>query len=126
MFQLQAACAIILRSEGQHRPISAEPEISACAGFAADALLATALDEVAWLTNLRGSDVDYNPVFTSYFLLTAQAATLYVAGSKANPNPEMHPFDACATPFSSVQVCCATCVPTQHRRQLDWVSEFSA
>ena len=32
----------------------------------AGALLVTMLDEVAWLFNLRGGDVAYNPVFTSY------------------------------------------------------------
>ena len=38
--------------------------------------MVTALDEVAWLLNLRGSDVDYNPVFLSYVLLTSRSATL--------------------------------------------------
>ena len=33
-----------------------------------EALLVTALDDVAWLTNLRGTDIDYNPVFFSYLL----------------------------------------------------------
>lgn len=37
----------------------------------AQALLVTALDEVAWLTNLRGSDVDFNPVFLAYAMVTA-------------------------------------------------------
>ena len=30
----------------------------------------TALDEIAWLFNLRGSDIDFNPVFFSYALVT--------------------------------------------------------
>ncbi len=42
----------------------------------------TALDEIAWLLNLRGSDISYNPVFVSYFLLTEEAATLYVDSAK--------------------------------------------
>lgn len=33
-----------------------------------EALLVTALDDVAWMTNLRGTDIDYNPVFFSYLL----------------------------------------------------------
>ena len=41
-------------------------------------MLVTMLDEVAWLTNLRGSDVDYNPVLVSYMLVTADKATLFV------------------------------------------------
>lgn len=43
----------------------------------------TALDEVAWFLNLRGSDVSYNPVFLSYVLLTRDDATLYVDQQKA-------------------------------------------
>ncbi len=36
----------------------------------ADVLVATALDEVAWLLNLRGSDIEYNPVFFAYVIVT--------------------------------------------------------
>ena len=53
----------------------------------ADALLVTALDEVAWFLNLRGSDVSYNPVFLSYVLLTKDDATLYVDQQKARTSP---------------------------------------
>ena len=48
----------------------------------AGALLVTALDETAWLLNLRGSDISYNPVFVSYVILTLDKATLYVEESK--------------------------------------------
>ena len=48
----------------------------------AGALLVTALDEIAWLLNLRGSDISYNPVFVSYVILTFDSATLYVDKSK--------------------------------------------
>ncbi|XP_061726966.1 xaa-Pro aminopeptidase ApepP-like [Cydia pomonella] len=43
----------------------------------AAALVVTALDEVAYTLNLRGSDIDYNPVFFSYFVLTANTADLF-------------------------------------------------
>ena len=33
-----------------------------------EALLVTTLDDIAWFTNLRGTDIDYNPVFFSYLL----------------------------------------------------------
>ena len=46
----------------------------------------TALDEIAWLLNLRGSDISYNPVFVSYVLLTLDKATLYVEESKVGHN----------------------------------------
>jgi Xaa-Pro aminopeptidase len=42
------------------------------------------LDEVAWTLNLRGSDIDYNPVFVSYLLITADSATLYINPAKVN------------------------------------------
>lgn len=44
----------------------------------ADAFLTTALDEIAWLLNLRGNDVKNTPVFLSYFLLTKSRAALCV------------------------------------------------
>mgnify|MGYP002622289787 CR=1 FL=1 len=48
----------------------------------AQALLISMLDEVAWTLNLRGSDIEYNPVFVSYLLVTDQSATLYVEPCK--------------------------------------------
>ena len=49
----------------------------------ADVLLVTMLDEVAWLLNLRGSDVECNPVFLSYVLVPLDGpARLYVDGAK--------------------------------------------
>lgn len=44
----------------------------------ADALLMTALDEIAWLLNLRGNDVRNTPVFLAYMLLTGKDAVLCV------------------------------------------------
>ena len=43
----------------------------------ADQLLVTALDEIAWLFNLRGGDVAYTPVFLSYLLLTKEQIMLF-------------------------------------------------
>lgn len=40
------------------------------------------LDEIAWLFNLRGNDIPYNPVFFSYAAITPTAATLYVNATK--------------------------------------------
>ncbi|RDW89420.1 putative aminopeptidase P [Coleophoma cylindrospora] len=40
------------------------------------------LDEIAWLFNLRGNDIPYNPVFFSYAAITPTTATLYVDISK--------------------------------------------
>ena len=40
------------------------------------------VDDVAWLTNLRGSDVEYNPVFLAHLLLDATAGRLFVDATK--------------------------------------------
>lgn len=42
------------------------------------------VDDVAWLLNLRGADVDYNPVFMAHLLLDAQSATLFVGAGKVD------------------------------------------
>jgi Xaa-Pro aminopeptidase len=43
------------------------------------------LDDIAWLCNLRGADVNYNPVFVSHALLGPQRATLFVDAAKLPP-----------------------------------------
>ncbi len=47
-----------------------------------EAILLSALDEVAWTTNLRGSDIHCNPVFVSYLLIQQDKATLYINKKK--------------------------------------------
>src|SRR5690348_5392179 len=44
--------------------------------------IVSALDEIAWVMNLRGSDIDYNPVFLAHLLIDEQGATLFVETSK--------------------------------------------
>ncbi len=44
----------------------------------ADVLVLTALDEIAWLMNLRGDDILYTPVFLAYMLIEENAARLFV------------------------------------------------
>jgi len=34
-----------------------------------EGIVITPLDEIAWLTNLRGKDIDYNPCFFSYAII---------------------------------------------------------
>lgn len=42
----------------------------------------SALDEIAWLLNLRGSDVAYNPVFLAYLIVDVETAALFVDEAK--------------------------------------------
>ena len=44
----------------------------------ADGILVSSLDDIAWILNLRGSDVHCNPVFVSYLLIGPETATLYI------------------------------------------------
>jgi Xaa-Pro aminopeptidase len=48
----------------------------------ADWHLVSTLDDIAWLFNLRGADVNYNPVFVSHALLSQDGATLFVGAGK--------------------------------------------
>ena len=43
-----------------------------------DAFVMTRLDEIAWLFNLRGNDVDYNPVFLAYAVITSTTSSLFL------------------------------------------------
>ena len=48
----------------------------------ASAIILSALDEIAWTLNLRGSDVHCNPVFISYLLISKEGHTLYILEEK--------------------------------------------
>ena len=47
-----------------------------------NAMIVSALDEIAWLLNIRGNDVEYNPVVISYLVLEADKCTLFVDQAK--------------------------------------------
>lgn len=48
----------------------------------ASAMVVSMLDDIAWLFNLRGSDIPYNPVFFAYALVTQESAKLYINSTK--------------------------------------------
>lgn len=54
----------------------------AMAELGANAHFISTLDDIAYLFNLRGSDINFNPVFLAHALVTPQAATLFVGGHK--------------------------------------------
>lgn len=69
----------------------------------ASVLVVSALDEIAWFLNLRGSDIDYNPVFFSYVLVTLDDLHFFVDESKLSSavndhfrtnqvQPKIHPY----------------------------------
>ena len=60
------------------------------AELGADVFVIPALDEIAWLLNLRGGDVLYTPVFLSYLLLGREQATLCVQKEAVSAEVEAH------------------------------------
>ncbi len=56
----------------------------------ADGMLMSALDDVAWTLNLRGTDVHCTPVFVSYLLISTTSATLYINKEKLTPEVEAY------------------------------------
>lgn len=46
--------------------------------------LVSTVDDVAWITNLRGSDVEYNPVFLAHLLVDARGARLFIGAGKVD------------------------------------------
>ena len=48
----------------------------------ADGMLVASLDDIAWMLNLRGSDVHCNPVFVSYLLISSTKVTLFIDKKK--------------------------------------------
>ena len=51
----------------------------------ADVFVISGLDDIAWLFNIRGNDVTYNPVVIAYALVDAEKATLFIAPEKLTP-----------------------------------------
>ncbi|MFH4355170.1 MAG: aminopeptidase P family protein [Neisseriaceae bacterium] len=52
--------------------------------------LICSLDDIAWITNLRGSDIPYNPVFLAYLVISRQQTTLYVDEVKLEKEIELY------------------------------------
>ena len=68
----------------------------------ADSLLLSALDEIAWLLNIRGNDVHCNPVVVSYLLIEKDKVNYFIQPQKVTPEPaeyfsangiSVHPYE---------------------------------
>ena len=79
-----------------------------------DAMLLTALDEIAWTLNLRGNDVECNPVFVSYLLLSDRQNVLFVNPAKVSDEVREHlslsgvetmPYTAVAAAVKNLHAC---------------------
>ncbi|XP_047281669.1 xaa-Pro aminopeptidase 1 isoform X3 [Homo sapiens] len=93
----------------------------------------TALDEIAWLFNLRGSDVEHNPVFFSYAIIGLETIMLFIDGDRidapsvkehllldlgleAEYRIQVHPYKSI---LSELKALCADLSP----REKVWVSD---
>ncbi|KAL1922548.1 uncharacterized protein VTP21DRAFT_10087 [Calcarisporiella thermophila] len=56
----------------------------------AHGFVVSGLDEIAWLLNVRGSDVQYNPVFYAYALVTRDDVILYIDSAKVPTDVKQH------------------------------------
>lgn len=65
-------------------------------------MVVSMLDEVAWLFNLRGSDIDYNPVFFAYALITLDSATLYINENKLPKEVKEHLKGVRIAPYEDI------------------------
>ncbi len=73
--------------------------------------LVSTLDDLAWLFNLRGADVDYNPVFLAHALIDARRAELFVGAGKvdaalaaalAADGIDLRPYEAARTTLAAL------------------------
>ncbi|EEP79358.1 hypothetical protein UREG_04204 [Uncinocarpus reesii 1704] len=66
-------------------------------------MIISMLDEVAWLLNLRGADIPFNPVFFAYAVVTHSAVELYIDSSKLTPEAKAHLGDKVVLkPYESI------------------------
>ena len=72
--------------------------------------LLSSLDDIAWLTNLRGADVDYNPVFLAHMLIDSHKATLFIDNNKVSSELTKNLKDSGVTlaDYDSIQEALAT------------------
>ena len=53
--------------------------------------LLSTVDDIAWMLNLRGADVSYNPVFLAHLLVAPDTATLFIAAAKVDADAGRQP-----------------------------------
>ena len=85
-----------------------------------DGMVVTMLDEVAWITNLRGCDVEYNPVLVSYMLVTDDSAVLFIDECKLTDDIKVYLQSQGITvaPYSGIWQALKDYIP--HHSHADW------
>ena len=78
--------------------------LKSAAAQGAEVYFTSALDEIAWVLNIRSNDVPCNPVATSFLYLAPEGSTLFVDGAKMTPEVEAYLNDAgvAVAPYDAV------------------------
>lgn len=95
----------------------------------ASILVLTALDEVAYLLNLRGGDIEYNPVFFSYLVLTLNSIHLFIDDSRITSNIRNH-FNSENCPvavhsYEKILPFIRKLISNLEKTEKVWISEYS-
>lgn len=88
----------------------------------ADAIVLTALDDVAWLLNMRGSDIEYNPVFRAFLLVTHHDVKLYIDSDRDMPTEALVESGIAVRPHDEIYADVATLA----REATVWVPQGSS
>lgn len=67
-----------------------------------DSILLTALDDIAWMLNVRAADIEYNPLAISYLLITAERVEWFVLRQESVATFELEGVDV--LPYASLQM----------------------
>lgn len=67
-----------------------------------DSILLTALDDIAWMLNVRAADIEYNPLAISYLLITAERVEWFVLRQETAATIELEGVDV--LPYASLQM----------------------
>ncbi|RUS71962.1 hypothetical protein EGW08_020275 [Elysia chlorotica] len=91
----------------------------------ASAIVLTALDEIAWLFNMRGSDISYNPVSFSFAVITPETVNLFIDPKKVTDKLRKHLSGVTFHPYETVYKFISTLAEDESASKI-WVSSKSS
>ncbi len=101
-------CKIIIHEEkyaGESTNSKIEKTLKAVASQEAESIFVSALDEIAWVLNIRSRDVKCNPVATSFLYLSPKGSTLFIDNAKLTDETEQYLANCNVTtaPYDSIK-----------------------
>lgn len=101
-------CPIIIHEEkyaGESTNSKIEKTLKAVASQGAESIFVSALDEIAWVLNIRSRDVKCNPVATSFLYLSPKGSTLFIDNAKLTDETRQYLANCNVTtaPYDSIQ-----------------------